>query len=105
MSITAGPRPAVSSCLAHMILFTTGRGTPFGAPVPTMKIATNTPLAEKKANWIDFNAGVVADGVKTLDEAGADLLDLVCEVASGKLTSTERKGFREISIFKDGVVL
>ena len=111
LNLLYGPGNDLVSCTAltaagcNLILFTTGRGTPFGAPVPTMKIATNTPLATKKANWIDFNAGVVADGAKTLDEAGADLLDLVCEVASGKLTSTERKGFREISIFKDGVVL
>ncbi|MCR5794630.1 MAG: altronate dehydratase family protein [Solobacterium sp.] len=96
---------ALTAAGAHMILFTTGRGTPFGAPAPTMKIATNTPLAVKKANWIDFNAGVVADGEKTLDEAGADLLDLVIRTASGEKTCTERKGFREISIFKDGVVL
>ena len=88
-----------------MILFTTGRGTPFGAPVPTMKIATNTTLAVKKESWIDFNAGVVADGAKTLDEAGKDLLGLVCKIASGQETCAERKGFREISIFKDGVVL
>ena len=111
LNLLYGPGNDLVSCTAltaagaHMILFTTGRGTPFGAPVPTMKIATNTPLAEKKANWIDFNAGVVADGVRTLDEAGADLLDLVLEVASGRKTCTERKGFREISIFKDGVVL
>ena len=96
---------ALTAAGAHMVLFTTGRGTPFGAPAPTMKIATNTPLATKKAGWIDFNAGVVADGVRNLDEAGADLLDLVLEVASGKKTRTEEKGFREISIFKDGVVL
>ena len=96
---------ALTAAGAHMILFTTGRGTPFGAPAPTMKIATNTPLAEKKKNWIDFNAGVVADGTRTLDEAAKDLLDLVLETASGKQTCSERKGFREISIFKDGVVL
>ncbi len=96
---------ALTAAGAHMILFTTGRGTPFGAPAPTLKIATNTPLATKKSGWIDFNAGVVADGLRTLDEAGADLLALVLEVASGKLTRTEEKGFREISIFKDGVVL
>ncbi|MCR4950080.1 MAG: altronate dehydratase family protein [Solobacterium sp.] len=96
---------ALTAAGAHMILFTTGRGTPFGAPAPTMKIATNTPLATKKSNWIDFNAGVVADGEKTLDEAAADLLDQVIRVASGEKTCTERKGFREISIFKDGVVL
>ena len=96
---------ALTAAGAHMVLFTTGRGTPFGAPAPTMKIATNTPLATKKSGWIDFNAGVVADGTRNLDEAGADLLDLVLEVASGKKTRTEEKGFREISIFKDGVVL
>ncbi|MBR4445642.1 MAG: altronate dehydratase [Solobacterium sp.] len=96
---------ALTAAGAHMILFTTGRGTPFGAPAPTMKIATNTPLATKKANWIDFNAGAVADGDKTLDEAAADLLELVLKTASGAQTCSERKGFREISIFKDGVVL
>ena len=96
---------ALTAAGAHMVLFTTGRGTPFGAPAPTMKIATNTPLATKKAGWIDFNAGVVADGVRTLDEAGADLMQLVLEIASGKQTKTEEKDFREISIFKDGVVL
>lgn len=96
---------ALTAAGAHLILFTTGRGTPFGAPAPTLKIATNTPLAVKKSGWIDFNAGVVADGAKTLDRAAGDLMDLVLEVASGKETCTERKGFREISIFKDGVVL
>lgn len=96
---------ALTAAGAHMILFTTGRGTPFGAPAPTLKIATNTPLAVKKANWVDFNAGAVADGEITLDEAGADLLDLVVRTASGQQTCSERKGFREISIFKDGVVL
>ncbi len=89
---------------AHMILFTTGRGTPFGAPAPTVKIATNTPLAEKKHEWIDFNAGTVAEG-ESLDDAGLRLLDYVLSVASGEQTSTERHGYREISIFKDGVVL
>ena len=96
---------ALTAAGAHMVLFTTGRGTPFGAPAPTMKIATNTPLATKKSGWIDFNAGVVADGTRTLDEAASDLMALVLEVASGKQTKTEEKGFREISIFKDGVVL
>ena len=96
---------ALTAAGAHMVLFTTGRGTPFGAPAPTMKIATNTPLATKKHNWIDFNAGVVADGTVTLDEAAANLMDLVLETASGKQTKTEQKGFREISIFKDGVML
>jgi len=96
---------ALTAAGAHMVLFTTGRGTPFGAPAPTMKIATNTPLANKKRGWIDFNAGVVADGTRTLDEAAADLMALVLEVASGRQTKAEEKGFREISIFKDGIVL
>ena len=96
---------ALTAAGAHLILFTTGRGTPFGAPAPTMKIATNTPLATQKAGWIDFNAGVIADGTRTLDEAAGDLMALVLEVASGRLTKTEEKGFREIAIFKDGVTL
>lgn len=96
---------ALTAAGAHMILFTTGRGTPFGAPAPTLKIATNTALAQRKQNWIDFNAGVVADGSQTLKDAASNLMGLVLEIASGKKTKTEEKGFREISIFKDGVVL
>ena len=89
---------------AHIILFTTGRGTPFGAPVPTVKISTNTALFEKKGNWIDFNAGTVAQG-EDLDHAGDRLLDFVLEIASGKKTHAEERGAREIAIFKDGVTL
>ncbi len=96
---------ALTAAGAHMVLFTTGRGTPFGAPAPTMKIATNTPLAVKKSGWIDFNAGAVADGTATLDEAAHALMARVLETASGKLTKAEERGFREISIFKEGVVL
>ena len=96
---------ALTAAGAHIILFTTGRGTPFGAPAPTMKLSTNTQLAEKKRGWIDFNAGVVADGTWTLEETANALLKSVLEVASGKQTKNEEKGFREISIFKDGVVL
>ncbi len=96
---------ALTAAGAHLILFTTGRGTPFGAPAPTLKIATNTPLATKKTNWIDFNAGVVADGQCNLDEAGEALMQLVLETASGRQTKSEMRDFREISIFKDGVVL
>ena len=69
-----------------------------------MKISTNTPLSEKKGNWIDFNAGTVAQG-ESLDDAGDRLLDFVLSIADGKLTRTEERGAREISIFKDGVVL
>ena len=89
----------------NLILFTTGRGTPFGAPAPTMKISTNDALYEKKTNWIDFNAGPVASQGESIDDAARRLLDLVKEIASGKQTKSEENGFREISIFKDGVVL
>ena len=88
-----------------MVLFTTGRGTPFGGFVPTLKIATNTQLAEKKSSWIDFNAGQVVDGV-SWDETLEKFIDLICDVASGKkLAKNEENNFREISIFKDGVTL
>lgn len=90
---------------AHLILFTTGRGTPFGAPAPTVKISTNTALFRKKQSWIDFNAGTVADGTETLDEAGERLLDFVMRIASGEQTKAEKHGCRDIAIFKDGVTL
>ncbi len=96
---------ALTAAGAHMVLFTTGRGTPFGAPAPTVKLSTNSPLAQKKSGWIDFNAGVVADGVRTLDEAAQDLMTLVLEIASGRKTKAEEKDFREIAIFKDGIML
>ena len=89
---------------AHMILFTTGRGTPFGAPAPTVKISTNSALYNKKGNWIDFNAGSVAEG-ESLDDAGDRLLDYVLRVASGEKTKAEQHGAKEIAIFKDGVTL
>lgn len=85
----------------HMILFTTGRGTPLGAPVPTIKISTNTALYEKKPGWIDFDAGRIIKGEDVTDE----LIDLVTETASGRETKNEISGYREISIFKDGVTL
>ena len=86
---------------AHVILFTTGRGTPLGAPVPTVKVATNHALAENKRSWIDYDASPVLTG-KDLD---ADFFDYVIEVASGKETKNETHGYREISIFKSGVTL
>ncbi len=95
---------ALTAAGAHLILFTTGRGTPFGAPAPTIKISTNTALFDRKGGWIDFNAGTVAQG-ESLDAAGKRLLDFVIETASGRSTLSERRGAREISIFKDGVVL
>lgn len=96
---------ALTAAGAHMVLFTTGRGTPFGAPAPTVKISTNTTLATTKKNWIDFNAGVIADGTSTLEQTAKELLSYVLAVASGQKTCSEEKGYREISIFKDGVVL
>ena len=90
---------------AQLILFTTGRGTPFGAPAPTVKISTNTALYNKKNGWIDFNAGTIADDEETLDEAGNRLLEYVMKVASGDETKSEMHGCRDIAIFKDGVVL
>lgn len=89
---------------AHMILFTTGRGTPVGAPIPTVKISTNSALAEHKPNWIDFDAGVLAAGADA-DETTRKLFDLCIEIAEGKKTRNEERGYREISIFKDGVTL
>jgi len=86
---------------AHLILFTTGRGTPLGGPVPTIKVATNHSLATRKKEWIDFDASPVLEGVD-LDE---DFLSYVLEVASGKQAKNETNGYREISIFKDGVTL
>ena len=89
---------------AQIVLFSTGRGTPFGCPVPTLKIASNTPLARKKRNWIDFDAGRLLEG-KTLDELGRELLDHVIAVASGKQTRSEENGFHDLAIFKQGVTL
>ncbi|MBQ9516718.1 MAG: altronate dehydratase [Eubacterium sp.] len=89
---------------AHIILFTTGRGTPLGAPVPTIKLATNTALAQKKNNWIDFNAGELIDG-GDFESVIDSLMALLIETANGKLTKNEENGYREISIFKDGVIM
>lgn len=96
---------ALTAAGAHIVLFTTGRGTPFGAPAPTVKISTNTALYLKKRNWIDFNAGTIADGNETLEEAGVRLLNYVIKVASGEKTTAEINDAREIAIFKTGVTL
>ena len=97
---------AMAAAGAHLVLFTTGRGTPLGGPVPTVKIATNTDLAQRKPNWIDFNAGQLLDGATTLPALATTLLDQVIEIASGRQPSrNEVNNFREIAIFKDGVTL
>ena len=85
----------------HIILFTTGRGTPVGSCVPTVKIATNETLAKNKKNWIDFDASPTLAGADLSDE----LVDYIIAVAQGQETANERNGYREISIFKDGVTL
>jgi altronate hydrolase len=87
-----------------MVLFTTGRGTPFGSFVPTVKVSTNTPLYQNKPHWVDFNAGQLADG-KPMNEVFRDFLAFVIDIANGKTVNNEKAGFREIAIFKSGVTL
>lgn len=89
---------------AHIVLFTTGRGTPFGSPVPTIKISTNNLLASKKSKWIDFNAGGLVTG-KTMEEVSEDFFDYVIKVASGERTHSEAAGYSDFAIFKQGVTL
>ncbi|HOB36700.1 MAG TPA: altronate dehydratase family protein [Candidatus Avimonas sp.] len=89
---------------AHLILFTTGRGTPVGAPVPTVKISSNSRLFESKPGWIDFDAGALLSG-KSLEQLSVELFDYVLSVASGERTRNEINGYKEISIFKDGIIL
>ncbi len=95
---------ALASSGCQIVLFTTGRGTPFGTFVPTMKISTNTPLFEAKPHWIDFNAGSLLQGV-AMDRLLAQFADYVIDVASGRQVNNEKNGFREIAIFKSGVTL
>ena len=95
---------ALAASGAHIVLFTTGRGTPFACPVPTVKISTNNRLADKKQNWIDFNCGIMVDGT-SLDQLSDELLDFVLEIASGKESKSEEAGFHDMAIFKQGVTL
>jgi len=87
-----------------MILFTTGRGNPFGSPVPTVKISSNSDLFRRKGHWIDYNAGQIVEG-KNFDEVTEDFFNYLLEIASGKQTKNEVYGYKEISIFRDGVIL
>lgn len=95
---------ALTAAGAHMILFTTGRGTPFGAPVPTVKISSNSDIYNTKSNWIDFNAGIICDGV-SVEKAGESLYELVLGIASGEKTKNELNSCREIAVFKNGITL
>lgn len=107
LNLLTGPGNDIVACTnltaagAHMILFTTGRGTPLGAPVPTVKISTNDKLNENKPHWIDFNAGAKLNDSKLKNK----LFDYIVKVASGKKTNNEKNGYREIAIFKNGVTL
>ena len=95
---------ALASAGCQIVLFTTGRGTPFGTFVPTMKIATNPTLAQRKPNWIDFSAGQLIEG-KTMEQLLPEFIDKILAVASGEKSRNEANGYREISIFKNGVTL
>ncbi len=95
---------ALASSGCQLVLFTTGRGTPFGSFVPTMKISTNTPLFNAKPQWIDFNAGVIAEG-EPMEEVSKRFIDFVIAAASGEMVNNEKNGYREIAIFKTGVTL
>jgi altronate hydrolase len=89
------------ACGVHIILFTTGRGTPVGAPVPTVKIATNHSLAQRKSGWIDFDSSPTLSGNPLTNE----LFNYIIKIAEGEPAKNEVNGYREISIFKDGVTL
>ncbi len=95
---------ALAASGAHMVLFTTGRGTPFASPVPTVKISSNSALNQKKQGWIDFNCGTLVEGT-TLEELSQSLFDYVIAVASGEKVKAEKAGFHDMAIFKQGVTL
>ena len=95
---------ALAASGAHIILFTTGRGTPFACPVPTVKISSGSALAVKKKHWIDFSCGAVAEDAAAA-EMGQTLFDYVLEVASGKRVKAEEAGFHDMAIFKQGITL
>ena len=100
--LVASTALAASGC--QMVLFTTGRGTPFGTFVPTMKISTNSQLFKSKLNWIDFNAGKLVEGVD-MPTLRNDFIDKVITTANGEKVKNEMNGYREIAIFKNGVTL
>jgi altronate hydrolase len=112
LTLLEGPGNDGVSCTAMIasgatvLLFTTGRGTPLGFPVPTIKISSNSEIAAKKPHWIDFNAGALLDGTRSMDALADELFAYVLDVASGnKRTNNEQHGYREIAIWKDGVTL
>ena len=100
--LVASTALAVAGC--QMVLFTTGRGTPFGTCVPTVKVSTNSNLAKRKPHWVDFNAGVLVEG-KTFEEVVPQFCDTVISIANGELTNNEKQGYSSIAIWKGGVTL
>lgn len=96
---------ALTAAGAHMLMFSTGRGTPFGVPAPTMKIATNSDLARRKPGWIDFDAGRLVESDMSIDEMADELLGLILKTASGQPVRNEVNGYREIAIWKTGVTV
>jgi altronate hydrolase len=111
ITLLEGPGNDAVSCTAlaasgaNMVLFTTGRGTPLGVPVPTVKIASNTSLATRKKHWIDYDAGQLLRLDKTKEQCTDEFFNLLLEIASGKATKNEINQFKEISIWKGGVTL
>ena len=95
---------ALASSGCHIVLFTTGRGTPFGTFVPTLKVSTNSTLAKNKPTWIDFNAGTLVEGEQMM-ELFKHFVQKIIEIASGEMTWNEKKNYQEIAIFKNGVTL
>ncbi len=95
---------ALASSGCHIVLFTTGRGTPFGTFVPTLKVSTNSTLAKNKPTWIDFNAGTIVEG-ESMEEVFKRFMQTIINVASGEQTWNEKKNYQEIAIFKNGVTL
>src|SRR5437868_2117354 len=101
-----GSSTAMTVSGATLLLFTTGRGTPLGFPVPTIKVSSNSEIAAKKPHWIDFNAGALLDGTKTMAQLEDDLFAMILAVASGEqLANNEKNGYREIAMWKEGVTL
>lgn len=110
LTLLAGPGSDLVSATnltaagAHIVIFTTGRGTPYSTAAPTIKVSTNTLLYEKKRGWMDFNAGVVAEGMPIRD-AAEELYRQILRVAGGEQTKGEAMGYRRIAIFKNGVIV
>jgi len=111
LNLLEGPGNDIVACTAltaagaNMILFTTGRGTPLGAPVPTVKISTNSELYMRKSHWMDFDAGQLLNG-REMNDLAQELFEYVLKVASGETkTKNEENEYREIAIFKNGVTL